>query len=58
MGDSYRDYLKSDKRARRRAGQTADTQAAIEAKALAIREKNRKSRAQEAQMRMRIDGVE
>jgi len=56
MGDSYRDYIKGRGRARRRAGQAADTQAAIDARAKAIREKNRRVKAQETQYAMRLDG--
>ncbi len=58
MGDSLRDYLKGRKRFSRRIGQAADTQAAIEARAKAIREKNRKHAAQAAQYqtRMNLDG--
>jgi len=56
MGDSYRDYLKSNSRAGRRARQATDTQAAIDARAKAIREKNRKRKAALAQFVMRING--
>jgi len=56
MGDSYRDFIKGGSRVSRRAGQAADTQAAIEARAKAIREKNRKKAASELQMKMRLDG--
>ena len=54
MGDSYRDYVKGRGRASRRAGQAADTQKDIEARAKAIREKNRKALAHEAQYVMRL----
>ena len=54
MGDSYRDYIKGRGRARRRVGQTNHTQAAIEARAKAIREKNRKTSAAEAQYQLRL----
>jgi len=55
MGASYRDYIKSRKRAARRAGQAGDLQDAINARAKAIREKNRKKTAHEAQGQARLD---
>jgi len=56
MGDSYRDYVKSRSRAGRRAGQTVTAQAAVEARARAIREHNRKIKAAEAQGQLRLHG--
>ena len=54
MGVRYRDYLKGSGTARRRARQAIDTQTAIEARAKAIREKNRQAKAHEAQYVMRM----
>jgi len=49
MGDSYREYVKGRNRASYRARQATDLQTAIDARARAIREKNRKKAAQAAQ---------
>jgi len=57
MGDSYRDYLKGRKRFGYRTGQEADRSSAVEARAKAIREKNRKIKAQGLQWAKRLDGV-
>ncbi len=57
MGDSYRDYLKGRGRARRRVGETIAAQAAVEARAKAIREKNRQTKAQTYQYKMRLDAI-
>ena len=58
MGDSYRDYLKGRGRASHRARQAADSQAAIEARARAIREKNRKKAAAASQFQLRMYGFD
>jgi len=58
MGDSYRDYIKGHKRAGRRAREATNTQAAIEARARAIREQNRKKAASASQYQMRLDGFD
>jgi len=56
MGDSLRDYLKGRKRTGGRARATVNTQAAIEARHKAIREKNRKKAAQASQYTARLNG--
>ena len=56
MGDSYRDYIKGRSRASNRIRQAGDLQAAIEARAKAIKERNRKKEALAAQYKMRLDG--
>jgi len=58
MGASYRDYVKGRNRASDRARQEVDRQAAVDARAKAIREKNRKSEASQAQYQARLDGFE
>jgi len=56
MGDSYRDYVKGHKRARNRVRQEVDRQAAVDARASAIRERNRRKAAEAGQKEMRLDG--
>ena len=58
MGDSLRDHIKSRKHASRRAGQAVAAQAAVEARAQAIRERNRKKTAHAAQYEMRLNGID
>ncbi len=54
MGVSYRDYLQSRKRLGTRIGEAVDQKAAVQARALAIREQNRKKAAQKAQHQLRM----
>jgi len=58
MGDSYRDYIKGRKRAGNRARATTDLQTAIEARARAIKEQNRKAAAKSSQYQARLNGFE
>jgi len=54
MGNARYDYPKDNHRASNRARQEADRKAAVDSRAKAIREKNRKIKAGQAQMNLRM----